>query len=750
LKSARTEIEKLKRALAKAGGAITNGEEENEKIEEIKAQLEEMKAQMVKATSSVSPESILRAQVKARQEAEAKRKTLPHLEFLHPDPNFSRTTCSFLDKHSVHAGKDQEDGVRLTGFGVQQKHAIFTVAGDVVSVKALCDGGDLTIVNGTKLKAGQEVTIKPFDRIVMGKKNLFVFRHPKVEASSLTPEEIQTLIDEHDFDSAKDEMFKDELEAQMKAKQAEEAKKKAEFEKNLREKEAKMQAEREKVEEEKRRMEAEVAKIKATAGEERAKAEERMMKLEMEQKRMQEEMKKKEAEHKQWEINEKRRQENQTRQTEVMRMSITRLVPLITEANDMAAEFKIPVNYAMQTINSPDVNGDIHSKVFVQIINRITGRSLKYVVSEEAFNEEMFEMRELFEKYNEDPEAFVMPKVNPWIEGIYKPHYLGEARIWLLNLEYGFEIPAEDEAQYFKIRGWGQGSPVVGTLFMRLNPLISEDVMDKMLGNEKDLDEEVEPSLQRVPDLKHFDVEVSIDKIDNVPGDSSSNVFATFAVPPSINVATLDQKDVEEDDIDGVFETKICNQGITEPQSMVKVGYRETLRFKTISKEFFQWLKAPLTVKVYGSSPKNLVDIKVGIFAKEKVASQKAKSVDKKSIDSPDPTTPREDYESRIKEAMEKAAEDERRIKAKELEVQRLQIEVEELKERKSEGSPLSEEMESKMKSFEEKLKYMEERNRQLEQQLRAKNKELETGKLELEEARAATNEKSKAGCVLL
>eukprot|EP00466_Bigelowiella_natans_P002858 jgi/Bigna1/70298/fgenesh1_pg.11_\ len=742
LKSAKDEIAKLRAALAKGGGSIDDGDDE--KMEEMKAQLEEMKAKMARESNKVSPEAILQAQIKARKEADAKRKNMPHLEFLHPDPNFSRSTCSFIDKDTVNAGKDDDCGVKLTGLGVLAQHAVFTKSGSEVAVKAL-SGKELTIVNGNKLKGGQSVTLKPFDRVVMGKKNLFLFRNPEAEKSSLSAEQIEKLIDEHDFDSVKDEMFKDELEAQMKAKREAEARAKAEFERKIREREEKMKAEREKADAERLKMEEEMKKMQAMAGAEKAAAAERMKQLEAAQKRMKAEMKRKEEEHKQAVIDEKRKEENQARQREIVRLSISRLVPLVAEANDIANEFKIAVQYALQAINFPDMHGDIISKVFVQVINRLTGKTRKYVISEETFNEEMFEIRDLFSKFTEKPDEFEMPANNPWIEGMYKPHYLGEARPWIMQIEYGFDVPDEEDPPFVKIIGWKNDNDVIGKLFFKMHPIVPDEIMDKMAMIEPDDDSPEDLSLANV-DIDKLDVEMSIDKIEHMPPESCSNVFVTFAIPPNINVAVLN-KDVAEDDLDGVFESKICNPDISKPVSKVSIGFNETLRFQNVDKEFFRWLKSqPFGIKVYGACPKVSGEIKVGRILGRKKKEVKQPQENKVSARAPANVggAGGGDYEAKIKEAMERAAEHERNIKAKEMEVAKLQQEVEKL--RSSPGG----ESGGEISEYKKELAEVKEKNKKLEDELAAKDKELAKKMEELEKARAAANEKSKAGCSLI
>lgn len=746
LSAAKKEIEKLKEQLAKAakGLPIGGNEDDSGEMAELKAQLAELKKSS--GGGGAGNLSALQAQVAAKKRTAEMRKTVPHLEFLHPDPNFSRQSCSFLDKPENRAGKKEADvEIKLTGFGCSEEHGIFTNNGGKISVKAL-DSKNLTIVNGDKLKAGDVRELKPFDRVVMGKRNLFLYRNPGEEKASLSPEDIQKKIDEFDFDTVKEEMFRDELEAQMKAKKEQEAKAKAEYERKVREREAKMKAERDKIEAESRRQKEELEKkMKAMAAmqESEAKAmKERLEKQQKEflrkQKKMKEEMKKREEDHKLWEIEEKKRQENDAKQAQLVRLSLTRLIPTITEANDILAEFKVAMSFSMLPLSFPDSYGNMVSKVFVQVINRILGKTRKYLWTEETFNEEMFEIRDLYAKYQKDKDKWTMPNPNPFVEGMYKPMYVGQARVWIMGLEYGFPVPDETESKFFKIEGWNSGdtaggeAPVIGKLYIRLEPHISEEIEEEMLGEpgeDEEDDEDEMPTLANCKSLESLDVTIAIDKIDGIPEYGCSNVFCTFAVPSHISVMEItDKKGEEEEDLDGVFETEIANPNLRKATKQVKIGFNKKFRFRNIGKQFFEWLqKSPLVVKIYGGLP----DPNAPIVTQKPKAVKPATVIESSDDEDEDGGDAKqkvvvagdltEDQKRQLQEAVAKAKEQERVVKQKEKEIEQLQAKVKELESATPDG--------------------LGAKVRDLETQLQAKEKEL---------AEARKNAGKSGACVLV
>ena len=384
--------------------------------------------------------------------------SLPHFANLNEDPVLNcKLLFAFPEGENVvgKIGSGDAPLVPLYGLGCFENHAVISNASANVSIKC----NKQAYINGDLVDESGTVNLKHGDRLIFGQNHVFIFIEPNVGSRESLTEGADSVT----FSSAKKEFAEKQgdvsvkSEAEIKAEKA----KQAEIEMKLNEaEEARQKLEAEKVAQE----EAYRKKMAQLADQSEAEKNAMMVKMQDEMKRAEQKML--EAERRQRElIDQENDRKTKESEAKILDEQLMLVLPMCKEATLIAKEIGKPYELKVK-LHVKALNGK-RRKTDVVVQVEYDGKHV-YDWSIETLENRVFLMRELFEKYCEDPASVstVSEETDPFWDPIQTQRFVGSARILLESLT--MQLENEVDAKIMSEEG-----KAVGILHCEIWPLSS-------------------------------------------------------------------------------------------------------------------------------------------------------------------------------------------------------------------------------------------------------------------------------------
>ncbi|KAL0485382.1 kinesin-like protein [Acrasis kona] len=473
------ESEKLRRELEESQAIIKRLQMTNEEKEEITKQMSEARHSVLQDAGILS-----------NQEAGFDRTKQPHLVNLNEDPLMSDSLLYPLNSPGTTTlGKRAPQGdssttekpdIALGGLGVAAKHCTFEVeppATNIIPKIFIVPGDGQTFVNGKLVK--EKTPLLQGFRIIVGNNHIFRFNHP-AEAAHIKKEK------QPNGDSINNVMVADWSFAQKELAEAQGlgiSLEKSKVEQELQEKLEKIEKEKKEQQDslEKQRLEMEKNQREFA---ERAAQQELLLKQQLENNKandskamqdLQDQLKKQQQEAqleienqkkileaKQLELQKQleqqrfefegqiQQQRKKREERSILEERISKLIPMINEANAISKEFKKQMEFSLKLFrdnkeNMVDNNNNqsLDSKLGIHVKDIASDTSI--IWSEDQFIDRIYLMREVYEQYLtclDSNQPFKMPDSDPFVdqEAINQHVLIGTSRIFLKSLAHNIDF----------------------------------------------------------------------------------------------------------------------------------------------------------------------------------------------------------------------------------------------------------------------------------------------------------------------
>ena len=372
---------------------------------------------------------------------------LPHMANLNEDPlltgkiiySFKEDAVKTIGKAST--GDKEPPGVVLAGLGCFEDHAMVSV----VSGSATLTCKHPVFVNGARLSDGQTVKLNHSDRLIFGQNHCFVFIYPNI--GSL---ESLVLTGEVSYSTAKKEL------AEMQGERGDLSS--DDIQKRL----AEAESARRKLEQEAQAAKSQLQRLSDSQSENEEIA---IMKEKM-----------KIAEQKLFEAEKRQKEllESHPKSASLLDEKLMSALPLCKEANLIAKELGKP--YELK-VKLHVIDASKRKKEIVVAVE-FNGKHV-YDWSIETLENRVFLMREMFEKWCDDPSSIstVSEEQDPFWDPIQQERFLGSARILLESLT--MQLENEVDAKILSTEG-----KFIGTLHCEVWPLAKDGVSTQIPDNE--------------------------------------------------------------------------------------------------------------------------------------------------------------------------------------------------------------------------------------------------------------------------
>ncbi|CBZ50020.1 putative kinesin motor domain cointaining protein [Neospora caninum Liverpool] len=456
--------------------------------------------------------------------------SVPHLTVLNEDVLLSGQLNFALPSAPGHLwiGKKKGDwtpDVSLSGLGVFPKHCRCALDASKRAVYLeVVEGINYTFVNGEKITQKKPVSLRSGDRLVLGQAYAFLVVFPAEQTQ-------QKLLAEHTYDGVLEEVCVAQGEVKrVKPNEVELQEEKAKAEAYKRQAEAMQRAQKE-FEEKMRR-----AAQKASA-DERQKVEEEFRKKHEALEREKKELQRKEM----------RRCAAET-DRKVVEEKLVEVLPLIKEANLIAAELKKPYELTPSFDMTFTSTGERRSNVIVAVM--FEGKPV-YDWAPAVLENRLFLMRELLDAYTDakDKDGFLKrlkKEDDPFWDPIEKEKCIGKAVLFLESLTA--QLETESNAHIFNKEGVD-----VGQLKVAVFP-VSRD------GHELEDDDIKESPAELLGTSMYY--EVRILSASGLPAEFANNTFVRFK--PYLSSGYIETSRVNGANTHPVFNfKKILEQTVT-------------------------------------------------------------------------------------------------------------------------------------------------------------------------------------------
>eukprot|EP01048_Picozoa_sp_COSAG05_P011129 COSAG05_NODE_1028_length_6112_cov_11.983868_1_plen_783_part_00 len=424
-------------------------EEELQESQRLIAQFQMTWAEKEKQTSAIGADRLQALQTMGVS-VDASLQGQPHLVNLNEDASLSGCLAYFLREGETLVGRSgvgeaQQEGetpsIRLQGLGIANDHCRLSNSAGAVTVHASGDSAVHTFVNGKRVNSS--VALQHGDRVIFGSANFFKFSDPAAAAKILDQPACT-------WEEAMNERLQEAMSSSLEDSQAAKAAL-AQAQQDFADQEARLAAEKAEAEAKLVQQQEEFQqKMAEQAGEETAQLQAMKKQLTEQHEAFQAELLQKE-ERLNFKRQELHRSEVAERQQTLLEDKLARLIPLVEEANLLAAELRRQTVFEVKVVSDyvdavqhGDVPagrtmGEPRSSAKVKVTYLTQERSCLW--EHDKLSNRIYLMRELYARVQDDPTC--LQAVTTENDPFWDPpesQLIGVAHIYLESLSYLLDI----------------------------------------------------------------------------------------------------------------------------------------------------------------------------------------------------------------------------------------------------------------------------------------------------------------------